>query len=50
MATKTTLEHRRKVRALQAKVDSLLVTKEQATTKLAVARTELKQLRKRGTQ
>lgn len=49
MAT-TTLDHRRKVRGLQAKIDSLLQAKEAATQKLAVARTELKHLRKRGTQ
>lgn len=49
MATKTTLEHRRRVRGLQTKIDNLLVTKEQAIQKLNVARAELKHLRARGT-
>jgi hypothetical protein len=50
MATKTSLEHRRKVRALEAKRDALSTAKEVATARLAVVRTELKHLRRRGTQ
>jgi len=50
MATKSSLEHRRRVRALEAKRDALQISKEQTAQKLAVVRTELQHLRKRGTQ
>lgn len=40
------IDKRRKIRALEAKRDSLLETKKTAETKLATVRAELKQVKK----
>jgi len=45
---KTSIEHRRKLRALEAKRDALMAQQDQAKIKLANTRTELNLLRKRG--
>lgn len=44
----TNIEKRRKIRALEAKRDTLLQQKQKATSGLAIVRAELKSLRKRG--
>lgn len=46
MKTNTTIDKRRRVRALEAKRDSLMATKTTTSTKLAVVRAELKHARK----
>jgi len=49
MATKNSVAQRRKVRALEAKRDQLIETKEKTTKALAVVRAELKHQRRAGT-
>lgn len=49
MAIKNSVAQRRKVRALEAKRDQLIETKEKTTKQLAVIRAELKHQRKAGT-
>lgn len=49
MTTKSSVAQRRKVRALEAKRDQLIETKEKAARTLAVVRAELKHQRKTGT-
>lgn len=48
MATNS-VEHRRKVRALEAKRDQLIQTQEKTRQQLAVVRADLKHQRKAGT-
>jgi len=43
-----TIDQRRKLRAAEAKRDSLLQTKQKATAGLATARAEIKHLKQRG--
>lgn len=49
MAAKSSVAQRRKVRALEARRDQLIETKEKAVKLLAVVRAELKHQRKAGT-
>jgi hypothetical protein len=49
MATKSTVEHRRRVRALEAKRDKLLQDTEKNKQQLNLVRADLKLLRKVGT-
>jgi len=49
MAAKSSIEHRRKVRALEAKRDALIKAAEKTKMQLAVVRADLKHTRKAGT-
>jgi hypothetical protein len=46
MATTSSMDKRRKIRALEARRDALLAAQSKAKTNLAVVRAELKQARK----
>lgn len=46
--SKSTVEHRRRVRALEAKRDSLITQGTKTKVQLATVRAELKQVRKQG--
>lgn len=48
MAVKTSIDHRRKIRALEAKRDALLGNAAKNKTDLAKVRAELKAVRKQG--
>lgn len=50
MATKkkTTIDHRRKIRGLEAKRDQLLINQSKTKTSLATVRAELKSIRTQG--
>lgn len=48
MATKTSVEHRRRVRALEAKRDQLIQAQEKNRQQLTVVRADLKHVRKVG--
>lgn len=47
-AKKSTIEHRRKVRALEAKRDQLMANQQKLKTQLATTRAELKSVRSMG--
>jgi len=49
MATKSSVEHRRKVRALEAKRDALIQAQEKTRQQLTLVRADLKHQRKAGT-
>jgi len=49
MATRTNVDHRRKVRALEAKRDELIVSQEKTKQQLVTVRADLKHQRKLGT-
>ncbi len=49
MASKSSVEQRRKVRALEAKRDQLIVTAEKTKQQLAIVRADLKHTRRAGT-
>jgi len=49
MATRTSVEHRRKIRALEAKRDQLVQTAEKTKQQLALVRADLKHQRRAGT-
>lgn len=49
MATKSSVEHRRKVRALEAKRDALIQAQEKTRQQLILVRADLKHQRKAGT-
>jgi hypothetical protein len=49
MATKTSIEHRRKIRALETKRDQLIQLSEKTKNQLAEVRADLKHHRRAGT-